>query len=136
MTYLLETAPLGRFACAMAMVLARTAEVLRAAALAAPGGILIPLLSCVHYKRQHPHPWKRESLVFLFFLCQSFLVGVFGAGGRDRGGGGGHGAPEVSRSGMALKTIEGCAHLHLQLARFDFSTVRIGGDSHLIAMLI
>ena len=35
-TYLRETAPLGRLVCAVAMVLARTAEVLRAAALAVP----------------------------------------------------------------------------------------------------
>jgi len=38
---------------------------------------------------------------------------------------------------MALKTIEGCAHLHLQLASTSQKVhERIGGDSHLIAMLI
>ena len=74
-TYLLETAPLGRFACAMAMVLARTAEVLRAAALAAPGGILIPLLCSAKLvkrsKRRHPHPWKRGSLCCCACVCVS-----------------------------------------------------------------
>ena len=74
-TYLLETPPLGRFACAMAMVLARTAEVLRAAALAAPGGILIPLLCSAKLvkrsKRRHPHPWKRGSLCCCACVCVS-----------------------------------------------------------------